>query len=271
METVKKYSTAMLAFLFLFIMFHIQGCGFMKSRISSEKQPSEYTEPEVYSEKNIQESSSYPNETKELDSACMAQVQALERELTQKQDQMSALQDTVRFLEKKTASLEGIIAKKEADMARMKKASKASSQPEYRKVIPQQPKVKKASKPMSARALYQNSRKFLLNKQYKNAVRGFSSFITKYPAHDLADNSLYWLGETYYTQEKYKKAIHHFQTLLEKYPRGEKMPDALLKAGYAYMALGNTDTAKQYFTRLLKNYPFAPAAQKAQTKLDSLQ
>ncbi len=244
MASEKTYSTWLLICLFLLTILNIQSCGFMKSKISTKQQKPEYQEAVPYSD------------PAKSPTPCRDQVENLKADLLQKQDQIAALQDTVRFLEKKIVSLEQLIAQKET--APPKKRA-------IKKVLPE------SDAHLSAEALYQTSRKYLQNSQYADAASGFSSFLTRFPRHDLADNALYWLAETYYTQEKYKKAIHHFQSLLENYPRGEKVPDALLKAGYAYMALGDNPTAKQYFSRLLKNYPFSPAAQKAQTKLHSFE
>ncbi|MFH1673230.1 MAG: tol-pal system protein YbgF [Pseudomonadota bacterium] len=106
---------------------------------------------------------------------------------------------------------------------------------------------------------------------YEEAIALFNGFVEKYPEHDLADNSQYWIGECYYAIKDYQSALQAFKKVIEKYPDGNKMPDALLKTGYSSLALKDYQNARVYLARVVKDYPFSTAAQNAEIKLKKIE
>lgn len=119
--------------------------------------------------------------------------------------------------------------------------------------------------------LYNKARELMQTADYLVAADLFNDFIKKYPEHDLADNSYYWLGECHYTLSKYEQAISVFKELLKKYPGSNKVPAALLKTGYAYISLDDSNRAHHYIKKVVLEYPFSPEAEKAQEKLKSFE
>jgi tol-pal system protein YbgF len=118
--------------------------------------------------------------------------------------------------------------------------------------------------------LYRKSYEALRAGKHDEAMQGFRDFLRAFPAHDLADNSQYWLGECYYDRKDYASAVREFRRVIERYPNGNKVPDALLKVGYSYLALGSTEAGRQTLGQLQRSYPRHEAAALAESRLAEL-
>lgn len=103
--------------------------------------------------------------------------------------------------------------------------------------------------------------------RYDEGLDLFREFVRRWPNHDYADNSQYWIGECYYSRSDYEQAIQEFGKVLDKYPAGNKAPDALLKVGFSQKKLGRDREANSTLQRLLNKYPYSDAAPKAGMKL----
>lgn len=134
------------------------------------------------------------------------------------------------------------------------------------------PPAGKAVSPATIRAEYDAAYALLQPSQrrYKEAVAAFKAFLEKYPASDLADNALYWLGETYYVTEDNKSALETFDRLLEEYPGSDKAPGALLKKGYILDAMGRKEEARRVLQQLVDQYPDASVSRMARVRLKKL-
>lgn len=102
------------------------------------------------------------------------------------------------------------------------------------------------------------------------AVTGFRNFVQRFPRHDFADNSQYWLGEAFYDQKRYKSALVEFRKVVDNHPEGNKVPDALLKLGYCYNQIGEADKARSVWEQIIRVYPKSNPATLAKTKLAEL-
>ena len=102
------------------------------------------------------------------------------------------------------------------------------------------------------------------------AVTGFRNFVQRFPHHDYADNSQYWLGEAFYDQKRYKSALVEFRKVVDNHPDGNKVPDALLKLGYCYSQIGDADKAQAVWQQIVRVYPKSNPASLAKTKLAEL-
>ncbi len=122
----------------------------------------------------------------------------------------------------------------------------------------------------SPEAQYKKARELLLGKNFSAAEKSFSEVALKYPNHQLAVNSLYWMGECRYSVKDYQGAISIFKQLVDKYPDGRKVPDALLKTAYSYLSINDNDNALEYLKTVVRKFPFSPAGEKAEKKLQSL-
>lgn len=102
------------------------------------------------------------------------------------------------------------------------------------------------------------------------AVTGFRNFVQRFPHHDYADNSQYWLGEAFYDQKRYESALVEFRKVVDNHPEGNKVPDALLKLGYCYNQLGESEKARAVWEQIIRVYPKSNPATLAKTKLAEL-
>jgi tol-pal system protein YbgF len=118
--------------------------------------------------------------------------------------------------------------------------------------------------------LYQWGMDALRTKQYKSAVAAFQAILDRHEEHDLADNSLYWLGEVHYDQNQYGLALSTFQGVLKRYPLGNKVPDAMVKVGLCFKNLGKDHHAKEILEQVITIYPTSHAATVAQARLTSM-
>ena len=119
--------------------------------------------------------------------------------------------------------------------------------------------------------LYADAYQSYQNRDREKAIRAFQSFLSDYPAHDLADNAQYWIGESYYDGKMYPEAIETFKLVVKNYPDKDKAPAALLKIGYSYLAVDNTEQAAKYLRQVVTDYPFSELVGKARAKLADLQ
>ncbi len=124
--------------------------------------------------------------------------------------------------------------------------------------------------PQTPEMLYNKALAAYRKADYDTAIAAFNSFAEKYPAHELADNALYWIGESHYAKKKFTAAIMAFKKVVERYPEGSKIPDALLKTGYSYLSLDSKENARLFLKKVVINFPFSPAGTKAEEMLKRL-
>jgi len=114
-----------------------------------------------------------------------------------------------------------------------------------------------------AYTLYQGGR-------FSQARQVFERFTTRYPAHDLTDNSFYWMGEISYKQKRFEEALELFSKVIEVFPTGNKVPDAFLKIGLCYLNLGREDAARKILQQVQTIFPESEAARIAISHLKLL-
>lgn len=105
--------------------------------------------------------------------------------------------------------------------------------------------------------IYQEGLDAIKSGDFDLSAARFTTLLTKYPEHTLADNAQYWLGESYYGKKDYTKAAVAFATGYEKYKNGHKGADNILKLGMSMQMLGKKDEACTAFTNLPKEFPKA--------------
>lgn len=103
------------------------------------------------------------------------------------------------------------------------------------------------------------------------AESAFAEFAKRHPAHDYADNALYWQGEAAYDQHHFSDALAAFTEVVERYGGGNKAPDALLKIGLCYRQLGDIPNARDVLGELVTAYPAERASDIARVKLSELE
>ncbi|MFO7748692.1 MAG: tol-pal system protein YbgF [Desulfobacteraceae bacterium] len=172
-----------------------------------------------------------------------------EKRVQQTEQQVEALTLTTRTLEKKTKH-------RDQTFSSQKKTGQKQSDESHTR---------------NPEALYQKARSLLLEEKFHPAAELFEKFASEHPDHELADNSLYWLGECHYSMNDYRGAVAIFKTLVKAYPGKGKVPDALLKTAYAYLSLDDSDRAHHYLKEVVRQYPFSSAGEKAEQKLKQYQ
>jgi tol-pal system protein YbgF len=121
----------------------------------------------------------------------------------------------------------------------------------------------------SAEDLYREALQLVQeNMEFRAAREKFTTFVDKYPQHELAINAMYWIGETLYGNKKYENAILQFQDVIQMYPDHSKVPAALLKQGLAFYNLGDQRNAEIILQKVVDKYPDSPEAKKAQERLE---
>ena len=156
------------------------------------------------------------------------------------------------------------VLSKVSETAPAEETGKMPSQPVSSKKTP-------ASLECNPKEAYRNAYTAYRKGLYKKAISLFTEFAEKYPKHDLADNSQYWIGESYYAMKDYKSALQAFKKVTELYGGGNKMPDALLKIGYSYCILKDYQNARTFLTQVIKDYPFSSSARLAEVKLRKIE
>ncbi len=119
----------------------------------------------------------------------------------------------------------------------------------------------------SEKERYQQAYDALRNGHNAQAIQMFEALQADYPAGELGDNTLYWLGEAYKINRDYDKARAAFSKVASQYPQSAKVPDALLKLGYIEFEQQNPAKARDYLTRITTSYPTSTAAHLAAKKL----
>lgn len=120
---------------------------------------------------------------------------------------------------------------------------------------------------MGPKDLYEDSHNQFKKGNYIKARQGFQELLKKYPDHDLADNSQFWIGETFYRENDSENAIIEYQKLIKSYPDSPKIPSALYKQGLSFQEIGDEASAKVVFQLIVQKYPDSPEAEKVKKKL----
>lgn len=124
--------------------------------------------------------------------------------------------------------------------------------------------------PKSAADTYSDAKGALNAGKYTDARVGFSTFVRKWPGHELADDAMYYWGEAHYKDGNYEKAIAVFQKTFEEYQDSEWADDAMFKAGEAAEKLKWCTDALAYYSVLQQRHPKSPLKKKAAARVKSL-
>jgi len=118
--------------------------------------------------------------------------------------------------------------------------------------------------------LYRSTFQLVQDKQYNDAIDGFSAFLYLFPQSNYASNAQYWLSESIYALGDYQGAMINFAKVVQKYSSSSKVADAKLKIGYCYYSIKKWKEARFIFQSILKDYPNTSLSQLAQNKIKSM-
>jgi tol-pal system protein YbgF len=103
--------------------------------------------------------------------------------------------------------------------------------------------------------------------RYLEAIAVFEDILAKNGAHDLADNSMYWIGWAHQQRGDHKLAVDVWQRLPMRFPKSPKVPDALFGMAVSHEALGEPAVAETIYAQLISQYPKAERVKEARKAL----
>lgn len=105
--------------------------------------------------------------------------------------------------------------------------------------------------------------------RYEEAVRGFQTYLAKYPRGPRADNATYWLGEAQFVQSQFEAALQSFQAVAA-FPESRRLADAMYKVALCQYELKAFKNARTTLNKVISTYPESEAAKLAQVKLGNM-
>jgi len=115
--------------------------------------------------------------------------------------------------------------------------------------------------------LYNDAYNAFLNNNFDGAATGFKTYLSKFPAGEMAEGAYFYLGESLYIKEHWQDSALAYATVLEKFPKSGRVPACRLKYAMALLKLpeNKKDEALRYLHSVVKDYP---ASQEAKTAKD---
>lgn len=107
----------------------------------------------------------------------------------------------------------------------------------------------------------------LKNGRYDEAVRGFDTYLKRYPEGRYADNAAYWMAEANFVKRDYPAAARAFERVVTRHPESPRAPDALFKLALTQFELKKNREATATLKQVVERYPNSNAARLAQQRL----
>lgn len=133
----------------------------------------------------------------------------------------------------------------------------------------QQERVESALLPSK---LYNDSYAAFSAKNYDNAAAGFKTYVSRYPAGEMAEVACFYLGESYFNRGDWQDAALAYATLLDKYPSSSKAPAARLRYAQSLLKFPQDKKAEaiSFLESVVKDFPGSPEARTAAAQLEKL-
>ena len=128
----------------------------------------------------------------------------------------------------------------------------------------------KGDDPEERKSLFKQGKKLIQDGDRTAGRRILDTFITRWPADNLTDDSQFWIAQSWYDEKNYKNAVLEFQKILDKYKKGDQQDQALFMLGKCFVALKMKDDAKLFFEDLLFRFPDSTKAPDAKKELEKL-
>ena len=106
--------------------------------------------------------------------------------------------------------------------------------------------------------------------RHLEAISALEDIVTRSPGHDLADNSVYWIGWAHQQRGDHKLAVDVWQRLPLRFARSAKVPDALFGMAQSHEAMGEPAVAETLYEQLIAQYPKADRVKDAKKALARL-
>ena len=102
------------------------------------------------------------------------------------------------------------------------------------------------------------------------ASTAFNDFIKRNPKSGYVVPSLFWLGNAQYANRDYNNAIKNFSTLLTKAPNHVRASDSMLSVANCQLELKDIKAARKTLAEVVKTFPHTEAAAAASERLAKL-
>ncbi|HJM83361.1 MAG TPA: tol-pal system protein YbgF [Nitrospinota bacterium] len=115
--------------------------------------------------------------------------------------------------------------------------------------------------------LYEKAYRAFLKGKHKDAIKGFTRYLSKFPESELSDNAAYWLGEAKFRIPDYKGAVTAFDSMAARYPASKKAPTAILRSATASFKIGDKKGGFHRLRSIVELFPETKEAMVAGEKL----
>ena len=109
--------------------------------------------------------------------------------------------------------------------------------------------------PQDKNALFSFAEEHMLKKNYKEAIKAYTTFYDAYPDEIRADDVLYRIAEAYYEQMRYQDSVNTIQTIIKEHADQGQADKALILLHQAYLAMDECKKAKKTLLFLKQTYP----------------
>ena len=103
--------------------------------------------------------------------------------------------------------------------------------------------------------LYNEGRRNYESRDFAAAIRAFSVIANDMPNHELAANSVYWIGESFYALADFTAARLYFQRVQDQYPDSNKFVDAQVKIAMTWIRQNRRDLARTILEAVRRDFP----------------
>jgi TolA-binding protein len=114
---------------------------------------------------------------------------------------------------------------------------------------------------------YQSAQALALAQEPEEAILGYQRLVSKYPAHDLADDSLYAMGGMQFEGKQYEGALETYGQLASQYPGSEWTDESIYAVATCYDKLKQGDKALETYQRVIERFPDEVVAANAQANI----
>ena len=120
--------------------------------------------------------------------------------------------------------------------------------------------------------LYNDAYNAYLSNNFDGAATGFKTYLSKFPAGEMAESAYFYLGESFYLKERWQDAALAYANVLEKFPRSERVPAARLKYALALLKLpeDKKSEALKYLQSVIRDFPKSQEADTARDHINRL-
>ena len=117
---------------------------------------------------------------------------------------------------------------------------------------------------------YEESLAIFRSGDFKAAANAFLDFIKRTPKSGYVVPAYFWVGTAQYANRDYKEAIKNFTSLIARAPDHMRAPESLLSIANCYIDLKDLKAARKTLEDLLRAYPQSEAAVAAKERLSRL-